>query len=529
MNIKSRNYLYLIYGGLFLVLIVSILAANIFLLSQQTQKDFIKMFWRQNGETAEFVALSATQAIEAEHLEPRQINQFTKGLAQKLDQGPLPTSAQAFGRLEEFRQKEALAFLLLYNNQGQLLAESPLGAEKLKGKHPSVAVPRQSGNGALVLGLSEKNLLHLKAKSALQKLALGLSDRKVADYISFIGPDGLILADSEPGRVGSVETNEGIEASLKDGTTYYYRKEDHYEAVHPFAFGNNETGALIVGLDSQAFEEIYQDIWENTTLFSFWVMCIAVVVAAGVWRFNKGYVAKIDQMQAQIAENEKFASLANLAAGVAHEVRNPLNSISITLQRLQLEYEPEISDSTEFHFLTDLMKNEVGRINQIVTDFLGFSKPYSPNFVPFLANEMVRSCIALFSQAAKEKGVEVVSLLPKLDHEIEGDQPKLTQVLLNLLNNALDATPPGGKITVQSRFSPGWWDLEVIDEGEGISKDKLKQIFDIYYTTKATGTGLGLFICRKIVSAHEGKIGLRPNPTQGMTAYLSLSKRRLIG
>ena len=531
MNLNPRRALYILYVAFFLGLILLILLANMFFLSRQTQKDFIKMFWRQNGETAEFIALSATQRIEAKSLSTHKAHEFLKALAQELDQSDLPLGPAAGPRIEAFRVQKDLEAILLYDDKGQLVLQTPEHPAPSPSRSLSLAWPRKKSGEVLVLTLGENKRQELVEQEALQELARDLQDKKIADYVSFVGPNLHILAHTDAKKLGQLEDNEGIESSLKDKTTYYYRKEDQYEAVHPFKLGPDRWGVLVVGLDSGQFDIIYEDILRNTAVFSGWVMLLAFLVAVAVWRFQSGYNHKIEQMQRQLNENAKLVSLGNLAAGVAHEIRNPLNSISITMQRLQLEYCPAEPPEAvkEFTFLTDLMKDEVKRINRIVTDFLGFSKPYAPKLARFSAHRWVQHCYDLFAPTANERGVELQVKLPAQDLEVEGDQEKLTQVMLNLLGNALDASNPGTVLRLESRFAAQHWELKVIDQGSGISKDKLAQIFDIYYTTKPTGTGLGLYICRKIVQAHNGTIDLSPNPDKGMTASLILPKLPELG
>jgi len=523
MNPKARRYPFMLYVSLFLGTIVVILIANMFFLSRQTKKDFIKMFWRQNGETAEFIALSASQAIESRLLSNSQINEHLKTLALQLDQTNLPLIKDSVAMLDVFREKHRLALVAMYDNKGQTVAQSP-AAENL-GHLPTLAWPRRSGVGVLMLSLGEEKTAELQEHLALEGLALTIKEKKIADYVSFIGPHRRILAHTDPSMVGTIESNEGIESSLKDKTTYYYRRGDRYEAVHPFKLSGDRWGAILIGLDSKEFDQIYGDIFENTAVFSAWVIMLATLVSMIVWRIQTLYFRKIESMQRQIAEGAKLVSLGNLAAGVAHEIRNPLNSISMTLQRLELEFAPEDSESNEeFSFLTQLTLGEVKRINRIVTDFLGFSKPYAPRLEPFDIQAWLGQIEALFSPSAKEKGVFFFVEHKGNDLEMVADQEKLHQVVLNLLGNALDASPEGSIIKLYSKVTTKQWEMQIIDQGAGIPRDKLAQIFDIYYTTKAHGTGLGLYICQKIIQAHHGQIELANNHDRGAIATLILPK-----
>ena len=231
-------------------------------------------------------------------------------------------------------------------------------------------------------------------------------------------------------------------------------------------------------------------------------------------------------MEKQISENEKLVSLANLTAGVAHEVRNPLNSIAITIQRLQIEFNPKRDEDTEeYRSLMSMMKKEVERINVIVTDLLDFSSPFSPKKTRFSVDEFLTENVTLFKEEAAKKNVRVIKQTNNHNTEFFGDREKLTQVLINLLRNALDATAEMGTITVFSEINKDQkWEIKVKDNGEGIPKNNLNHIFDIYFTTKGTGSGLGLYITRKIIQAHKGSIELKPNVGKGVTAVISLPK-----
>jgi len=520
---KDKRYPFMLYVGLFLGTIVVILIANMFFLSRQTKKDFIKMFWRQNGETAEFIALSATQAIDSNPLKNGQINEHLKSFAKRLDQTNLPLSTKSEGLLQNFREQNGMALVALYDNTGALISQSP---EKANASHlPTLAWPRKSGQGVLMLSLGQQKITELREHLALSELALSLKTKKIADYVSFIGPHRKILAHSNPEMVGTIEDNEGIESSIKDKTTYYYRRGTRYEAVHPFKLSGDRWGTILIGLNSEEFDQIYDDIFENTAVFSGWVIMLASLVSMIVWRFQTLYYRKIESMQRQIAEGAKLVSLGNLAAGVAHEIRNPLNSISMTLQRLELEFPPDEPElSKEYSFLTQLMLGEVKRINRIVTDFLGFSKPYAPRLESFSTGHWLQELEVLFSAEAKAKGIHFFVDQSGGDIQMVADQEKLKQVALNLLNNALEASPEGSLIKLISKITPKHWKLQIIDQGEGIPREKLPQIFDIYYTTKAHGTGLGLYICQKIIQAHQGHIELANNLDRGAIATLILPK-----
>ena len=178
-------------------------------------------------------------------------------------------------------------------------------------------------------------------------------------------------------------------------------------------------------------------------------------------------------------------------------------------------------DEEEYGFLTDLMKKEVDRINKIITDFLDFAKPFEPQKTMFSIEAFMEENIALFIAQAEEKGVKVETQIVAKDKQFFGDREKLTQVLINLLNNALEASEPNSSITIKSSFTRDKkWQLDIRDRGKGINKNNLNHIFDMYYTTKKNGTGLGLSIVHSILEHYDSWLDVESIPGKGTTFTL---------
>lgn len=390
----------------------------------------------------------------------------------------------------------------------------------------SIMLPRQEFEGFISFTVTPKKLLDIKTEIGLKLLIASLETQNIVQYISFIDDDFRVVGDSDPFRVGISEKEPEYLDALKSGVSYFFRDsdEDIMKVIHPLDFTSSTRGVLKVAYPITRIDKIYENTFKNTVLNSSVVMVIAIIAAIIAVKLNQRNLRKIESMEKKIRENEKLASLANLTAGVAHEVRNPLNSISITIQRLQLEFAPKSEeDEEEYEVLTDLMKREVDRINHIITDFLDFAKPFEPKKTRFRIDDFLERGITLIAQEIDERGINLITESMTENQTFLGDFEKLIQVFINLVRNAMDASEQHDTITIISRMNrENDWILQIKDNGAGIPKENLNHIFDIYFTTKKNGTGLGLYICRKIVHAHKGSIELLPNTGSGITVSLSL-------
>lgn len=218
---------------------------------------------------------------------------------------------------------------------------------------------------------------------------------------------------------------------------------------------------------------------------------------------------------------ERLAAVGQLAAGVAHEIRNPLTAIRSTMQYLLRDLAPD----TPKHQLVEELLSEVDRINSTVGGLLSLSRSGEVRRVEMDLLETLGKAVKLVQAQAAEKGVEVGSDFAAPDSRILGDPGQLKQVFLNLLLNALQAMDAGGSVVVTARpWSGGspWVEVRIVDTGPGIPPDQLRRVFDPFYTTKRDGTGLGLAICHGIIEQHEGEIQLDSEIGVGTTASIRL-------
>lgn len=210
------------------------------------------------------------------------------------------------------------------------------------------------------------------------------------------------------------------------------------------------------------------------------------------------------QLETRLRRQEKLQAMGALASGVAHEVRNPINAIGMIAQRFQKEFKPA-EDLEEYQTLTRAMRQEVGRINRIIQQFLKFAKPPALQCRDVDVQRLFDDVHAVFISTASSRNVEfTVHLQQKAILHLDIDQMK--QALLNLLHNGLDACRTGDKLHLSGRSDKGAYVIQIQDTGRGIPESELSRIFDLYFTTKAEGTGIGLAMVLQIVQEHGGTI-----------------------
>ena len=226
---------------------------------------------------------------------------------------------------------------------------------------------------------------------------------------------------------------------------------------------------------------------------------------------------KAEDMRLQLERSHKMSLVGQIAAGMAHEIKNPLASIKGGVEIL-CDEGTSGQDRGEFKFI---VLKEVKRIDASVTDFLEFARPSETKMTELNLADVARSSLRQVQPQARKRDIALESHIedPVM---VMGDEGKIHQVLLNLLLNAVDASPDESAITVSLRPSDGQAVLSIEDTGSGISEEYASRVFEPFFTTKSSGTGLGLAIARSIVVRHDGEIRLENAPGGGAVAEIRL-------
>ncbi len=217
---------------------------------------------------------------------------------------------------------------------------------------------------------------------------------------------------------------------------------------------------------------------------------------------------------------DRLASMGQLSAGIAHEIRNPLGTIKGSIEILSGEFPP---DHPKSEFLR-IVHQEIARLNGIVEDFLRFGRPPQPSIQPTPVGELLRSTVTLLQKPARDAQVQIRILDDPQIPPVPMDSDQIRQVMLNVLLNGLEAMPDGGLLEARVFRAPENRSvaIEISDSGTGSEGVDPERIFDPFYTTKSEGTGLGLSICFQLVKNHGGTISARANADRGLTFRIEL-------
>jgi len=236
----------------------------------------------------------------------------------------------------------------------------------------------------------------------------------------------------------------------------------------------------------------------------------------------------IIRIEEQLRRAERLSALGELSAILAHEIRNPLASIRGTAEILMEDGAPA-ENRREF---LDILVKESDRLNHVVEDFLKMARPEPINKIPCDVNEELANMVTLFSAQARQSKVSL-ELKPSSLPSFRGDGEKLRQAFMNILLNAIQATPAGGRVTVSTSEDRERRRIVIsfADNGPGISQEAASKIFEPFFTTKGTGTGLGLPITKKIIEGHGGSIEVESEPGNGATfkVLLPVAEERTSG
>ncbi len=236
--------------------------------------------------------------------------------------------------------------------------------------------------------------------------------------------------------------------------------------------------------------------------------------------------SEIRALRREIARNQRLASVGRLAAGVAHEVRNPLSSIKGFATYFKERYREVAED---LH-IADLMIGEVERVDRVIGQLLDFARPVRIQPARVAISKLLADSLKLIESRAAQDGIEIRM---RVDERIEPavlDGDRVRQVLLNLYLNAVDAMGSGGELMVSAMPAKGGGvEIRVADTGAGIAEEDLAQVFDPYFTTKSLGTGLGLAIVHNIMEAHGGEIRIESRPGRGTVVILVFPERDTAG
>ncbi len=359
-----------------------------------------------------------------------------------------------------------------------------------------IAVRRKSGKGTVILVLDEQGFQYQCLKFAVQR-AIRITEHEPGTiYIALTDQAGRLL-----GQTGEMPENSMEHFKVKpDTTTRKFEKKDMHllEIAAPFHIDDEIVGMIRLGLLANASGRILKKNRQSIFIYMGFVALIAFLSILFLYRNQGRYINKIRNMERRVQQTERLSAMGRLAAGVAHEIRNPLNAVSIAIQRLQRETP---------HKLTGVIRDEIRRLNQIVEEFLSISRTGNLALREHDIRFLLEQLLILMGEEAESRGIRIQTQWQDRPFIVSADQDKIKQAFINIIKNAVESIPGHGTVSIaikqkdRKRIS-----ITVADTGNGISHDEINRIFDIDYTTKERGVGLGLPLTHEIIKGHGGEI-----------------------
>ncbi|MDD5542098.1 MAG: ATP-binding protein [Acidobacteriia bacterium] len=231
------------------------------------------------------------------------------------------------------------------------------------------------------------------------------------------------------------------------------------------------------------------------------------------------------KLEERLYQVEKQSTVGRLASGIAHEIRNPLNYINLSIDYVKSKFEPEDrTKAQEYQKTLDNIKDEISRLKKMVSDFLEYGKPTKLALRAWPLRPLISDVVNLLSRKIEDQQIELRTEFPRNEACIVADQEQIKTCLMNILINSVESMPTGGTLTILAKedMERQVVSLTVSDSGEGIAQEVQGSVFEPYFSTKETGVGLGLAITKKIINDHGGKIWLESELGRGTRVHVEL-------
>ena len=391
----------------------------------------------------------------------------------------------------------------------------------------TLALARRFDRGFILIRLSPEEYRFLGEQIIIQGLINEFVGKGNLAYLEILDSRKRFLG----GAGGGVEAQPAVEWKKpwpgKEAPLSWIKRADgeFLEMSRAFAPDGRSPGSIRLGLSLKGITPILYQSQKHILLMTGVLLALGIVSFFIIFQIQDRHFSKIKELEEQMRLQEELSAMGQLAAGVAHEIKNPLNAIGLVVQRLQKEFRWEDPQGQqEYERFTGIVRDEISRVNKIIEQFLFVARPFQSEFKAEALEEILDYVLNLLEEAIRGSGIKMEKNWEKDLPPVMGDRSQLTQAFLNLLNNALEALPRGGSLKVVLKSIPGMKSVElrIEDNGPGIPSENLKKVFAHYFTTKEKGIGLGLAITQKIIQGHQGLLEVRSLPGQGTTVRIRL-------
>ena len=392
-----------------------------------------------------------------------------------------------------------------------------------------IALRRKDGSGTIVVALDDRGLRHWSTKIAIKKAIEEVGWGEEMAYLVVTDRYQRVLGQSGTVEKGSdredVHIQNILAGTLKAANRKITRENGNIlEILAPVHLDNKIVGLIRIGLVRDRSDAILKENKYAVFISTALIVMIGVMSLWILYQNQNSHLARMEEMGRKLQQAERLSALGQLAAGVAHEIRNPLNAISMATQRVQREYVPQ--DETKqaaFRRITGVIRDEIRRLNEIIEEFLTFSKSRRLEFHNRSITEVLQRLINLIREEAELKGISIKTAFTDNNVTVSMDVNKMKQALYNIMKNAMESISNEGTITVSAvRLYDNTIRIKVTDTGSGLTEEEMHRIFNPEYTTKEKGLGLGLALAHEIIRGHRGEIRVESEVGKGSTFEIIL-------
>ncbi|MEK6599465.1 MAG: ATP-binding protein [Deltaproteobacteria bacterium] len=413
---------------------------------------------------------------------------------------------------------------------------------------------------AIQMSVEELTAEDMEENKEILKEYAGKFKKKGVREISVLNNDMEVIASSNPKRIGQRIDMKGKKTGVPQISGENPAVQDsrrNYDLMLPVTVGNEQVGYIHLLIRFDVFSDILKANHHKRLIATTIVFAIGIAIAVflstkyvepintlakATERIREGELEEIPavdwkneigkltmnfnemvrglrenkKLEERLGEAEHLSKIGQLASGMAHEIRNPLNFINLTIDHLRMEYEPgDSGKKAEFEELASNIKAEIARLNKLLGDFLDYGKPIKLDIQTAFLEDIIKEAISIADCKIREQKIELNTDFSKNMPLLNLDKEQIKACILNVVSNAIQAMPSGGRLFISASVSGGFVSLRIKDTGEGIKEEDLDKVFNPYFTTKTAGIGLGLAITKRIIEEHKGSIAIESSYGNG--------------
>lgn len=413
---------------------------------------------------------------------------------------------------------------------------------------------------AIQMSVEELTAEYPEENKEILKEYAGKFKKKGVREISVLNNNMDVIASSNPKRIGQRIDMKGKKTGVSHvgGDDPFIRDSRRdYDLMLPVTVGNEQVGYIHLAIRFDVFSDVLKANHNKRLIATIIVFAIGIAIAvflstkytkpintlarateqiregkleeipAVAWKDEIGKLTmnfnemvrglrENKKLEERLGEAEHLSKIGQLASGMAHEIRNPLNFINLTIDHLRMDYKPGDSEKkAEFEELALNIKTEIARLNRLLGNFLDYGKPIKLDIQTASLEDVIKEAISIADYKIREQNIKLNTDFSKNIPPLNLDKEQIKACILNVVSNAIQAMPSGGRLFISTAVSDGFVSLRIKDTGEGIKEADIDKIFNPYFTTKTAGIGLGLAITKRIIEEHKGRIDVESSYRNG--------------